>query len=307
MNSLCIRSWMCALGLTLGCGSVAGSGGHDAGSGARDAVPVCDPDGAFEPPVLMQGFGTSVSEAAAHLSPDELTMYFAATYAGGLGAFDLYTANRSRIDDPFGVPASLTALNSAAPDADPSVSADGLTVVFYSKRNADEGNRIYIATRSSPLAPFGAPAPLAGVAAPTATNSDLTAFLTADGQELWFASDRAGNLDIWRAPRAGAGFTNPEAVAVLNTADVEIIPVLSADRLTVYVATSRGAATQNQDIWLAHRATVTSEFSAPHPAVGVNTAGNDHPSWLSPDNCRLYLTSNVAASDDLYVATRRPR
>lgn len=300
MKPLWVRSWLCGLGLALGCGSVASPG-------ARDAMPVCDPDGAFDPPVLMPGFGTSVAEAAAHLSTDELTMYFAATYAGGLGAFDLYTAKRSRIEDPFGIPASLTALNTAAADADPSVSADELTVVFYSNRIANEGNHIYVATRSSPLAAFGAPAPLAGVAAPTVTDTDFTAFLSADGQELWFASNRGGNFDLWRAPRTGAGFASPEAVAALNTADLEIIPVLSADRLTVYFSTSRGAATQNQDIWIAHRATVTGEFSAPHPVEGVNTTGNDHPSWLSPDNCRLYLTSNVSTTDDLYVATRQPR
>lgn len=304
MKPLWERSWLCGLSLALGCGSVASA--RDA-MPAPDAKPVCDPDGAFDPPVLQQGFGTGAAEAAARLSPDELTMYFAANYADTLGLFDLYSVSRGRVDEPFGKATNLTVLNSPATDADPSVSGDGLTLVFYSNRVENQGLRLYVATRSSPLAAFGAPAPLGGVAAPTMTNNDFTAFVSADGQELWFSSDRAGNFDLWRAPRVGTSFANPEAVAALNTGEIEIIPVLSADRLTVYFSTNRANVTQGQDIWIAHRTSVTGEFSAPHPVEGVNTMGNDHPSWLSPDNCRLYLNTNLSGTDDLYVATRQPR
>lgn len=307
MNSVWVTSWLCGLVATLGCGSVGNSGPIDARSDAPpDAPAVCAPDGAFDPPVLVPGFGTGVVEAAAHFSPDELNMYFAANYPDSAGAFDLYLASRSKITDPFGKPANLTVLNTTASDADPSVGVDELTVVFYSNRVANEGLHIYVATRSSPLAQFGKPELLGGVAAPAVTSNDATPFLTADGQELWFSSDRGGNYDVWRASRAGAGFANPQAVLALNTANREILPVVSADRLTVYFTTERGAATQAEDIWFAHRATLADEFSAPRPVPSINTVANDHPSWLSPDNCRLYITSNVAGTDDLYVATRHP-
>jgi len=55
---------------------------------------------------------------------------------------------------------------------------------------------LYVATRASTSDPFGTPAPL------TAINTEHTeqdAFVTRDGCELWFASDRSNNVDIYVA------------------------------------------------------------------------------------------------------------
>jgi hypothetical protein len=39
----------------------------------------------------------------------------------------------------------------------------------------------------------------------------------------------------------------------------------------------------------------------------VNMAGaNDYPSWLSSDNCRLYMSSSRGSRLQVYVATRQP-
>jgi len=36
----------------------------------------------------------------------------------------------------------------------------------------------------------------------------------------------------------------------------------------------------------------------------VNSAGDDGPSWLSPDGCRMYISSDRAGTNDVFVAQR---
>ena len=58
--------------------------------------------------------------------------------------------------------------------------------------------------------------------------------LRADGQELWFNSDRGqpGVPDIFRAAGSGATFAAPVSVTELNTAYKDFHPTLSSDALT---------------------------------------------------------------------------
>lgn len=56
--------------------------------------------------------------------------------------------------------------------------------------------------------------------------------VSADGKLLYYHADRAGGLgelDIWRLRRAGAGWSEPENVTVLNTPDSEGWPFLRVD------------------------------------------------------------------------------
>jgi hypothetical protein len=64
---------------------------------------------------------------------------------------------------------------------------------------------------------------------------------------------------------------------------------LLPDELTIYVAT---------------RPTTATAFGAPTIVPNVNTDADDGPSWISPNGCRLYLSSDVAGTNDIYVATR---
>jgi len=288
-----------------GCGKVAAQQPSDAAADAApDAALVCDPTAPLGPPMLLPGFAsTTANEFGARLSPDELTIYVVANVPGGKGGHDLYMAQRSSLHEPFGALMPLTALNSTAEEYDPSVSADGLTLVFASNRVTGEGFHLYVSTRRSTLSVFEQPSLLSGVAAPTATNNDLEPFLTADGKELWFASDRSSNYDLYRAAWIGSGFANPQVVGELNTSANELDPTLSADRLTVYFS----RAGQSIDIWTAHRTTVVDGFPTPTPVPVLDTTADDRPNWLSPDNCRLYLMSTITTTWDVYIATRQPQ
>jgi len=84
--------------------------------------------------------------------------------------------------------------------------------------------------------------------------------------------------------------------------------VISVDRLTIYLASNR-TGSQGFDIWRSHRSSIQDGFPTPTKVDELETAGNDFPTWISPDNCRIYLLSDVAAGPlnyDVYVATHQP-
>jgi hypothetical protein len=294
------RLLISALAALVGCGSVASKTPGDA------PPPTCDPMAPFDPPqpLMLDATGSSADPA---LSADELTLYM--TRLSPAGDDDLYVASRSAITEPFGAPAPLATVNSAASDRAGTLAAAGLALVYSSNQKANEGFHLYVATRTSLLAAFGAPTLLTGVESPVPTDNDLEPFATADGTELWFISNRGGNDDIYRAAKAGGGFANPALVPELSSPAVEEHVMLSADRKTVYFSSTRTApgTVGGHDIFRAHRNSVSDGFGPPAVVPELNSANNDYPSWLSADNCRIYLFRQVGAGVyEIFVATRHP-
>jgi hypothetical protein len=56
----------------------------------------------------------------------------------------------------------------------------------------------------------------------------------------------------------------------------------------------------------ATRATTSDNFGALTPSHELDSAEGEYPTWLSPDQCRLYLTRNVGGQTDIFVASRSP-
>jgi WD40-like Beta Propeller Repeat len=284
------------------CGNVESM--RDAASGTPPEVPLdaartCDPAGRFDTPVPVAGLANG---RTAQFSPDELTVYFMCVI-GGSTTEDICQARRATITDGFGTPSKLGVSSDGAQDFAPTISADELTLIFASDRATNY--RLWVATRSSTLADFVAPGLLAGVASTAVTDVDSQPFLTADGEELWFGSNRPGGNGIWHASRAGSGFATPVAVPQLPGE----FPVLSYDRLTIYYAAppSGGGINSQNDIWVAHRSTINDGFPAATPVTELNTTSAEGATWLSRDNCRLYIESNSSGSSyGIYVAVRQP-
>lgn len=305
----------CMIG-SAACGSVSRANGDlDAGvdAGAIDALPptakVCDPLAKFGSlvPVVIPGVDGMLKHNA-HLSPDELTMYFDAVLPAGDS--NLYVTTRASRDGAWGPAAPLTSVNSSSDDDRAAVSSDGLTLWFTSKRSANQAEHIFVATRSSPLAVFGAPS-IASITSTDLGDPDAWPFETADGKELWFASERTptqGSFDLWRAPAAGKGFGTPVQVLELDSTSSDARPLLTVDRLTLYFASARpGTGTKGSfDIWRTHRASVADGFPPPVLVSELNTAKSDMATWISADNCRIYVTANDGTADNFYLATRTP-
>lgn len=299
----------------LGCGSVESSPPGDAAladAGPADAATPCNPTARFGAPAPVPGLATpALSEIAPSLSADELTVYFWGSPVGD-GDTNLYTSHRGTRDDAFPTPRLLTAVNkTGAQDDDPSVTGDDRTLWFASNRIANQGFHLYVVTRPSPLVELGAAGLADGLGAADVTKDDVTPFVTADGNEVWFASNRlpsTGNADVWHATRTGTGFTQPVRATSINSTANEFTPALSADRLTIYLASARtGAGTQGGlDVWTATRLTVDADFSAPVLVNELNTPEDDRATWISPDNCRIYGSTGGNGSFNVFMATRQP-
>jgi len=294
-----------ALGPILGCGKVTSS------TPDAPASLTCDPLGTFAAPKPVLGLELPGSPADATLSADELTLYLTRNTAAG--DRDMYVASRPEITAPFAAPMPLVSLNSASDDAAPSISADGLTMLFQSDRVAAEGMHLYVTTRPSPIADFSAAALVGGVRSAVVTADDLYPFLTPDGQELWFVSNRTGGPgtgDIYRSARTGTGFGTPVLVPELSSPSAEQHIVVSQDGLTVYFSSNRpnqaGSTTSGFNIYRSHRSTLQDGFGTPAPVPELNTVSDDHATWLSADGCRLYLHNKPTTSFKLFVATRQP-
>jgi hypothetical protein len=115
-------------------------------------------------------------------------------------------------------------------------------------------------------------------------------------------------IDIWHARAIGPGFDTPVAEPQLSSPANDYLPMLSADRLDVYLSSDRAAAAGKGgfEIWRSHRTTIQDGFPAPALVEELNTSGAEHATWLSADNCRIYGATDVAGDLDLFVATRQP-
>ena len=278
----------------------------DALAGADAPSRACDPTRPFGPPTAVVGINTNRIDMVGRLSPDELTIYFQSDRdAAPGGTVDLYVATRAPLGT-FGTPIPLANVNTSDNDGDVSVSADGLTLYASRSPAAFDRGDLRVATRSSVVGAFGVPV-LATLSRPT--GYDIQPFDAGDA--LWFASDRPGGLgafDIYRAPRTGSALGTPVPVAGISSAAEEWLPMLSFDRLSLYFSSTRpdAAASGMFDIWRSTRPDVASAFSAPQLVPELNSAFQDFPSWISPDGCRIYLSSERLGSADIYVAERQP-
>jgi hypothetical protein len=321
-------------GLLPSCGSVArkgdgggegtgggAGGGIDGGTSDGDDAPVtgndggvvCSPSKPFAAPLIVPGLNQLGTNSSARFSADELTAYFAnlrAADAGGTGNYEIFTATRDRLGAAFSGAHTLTGINSAtASDYDPVLTADGPTLYFGSTRT-QAMDRIFVSIFNPITSNFSAPAVIdsisqaadAGATAP-GTLDALQPYVLPDNTVLYFVSARAGTRDIHRATRSTAGFSRATSVAELNTTSVEQFPTVSADELVIYWGSNRTDAGRGGfDVWMATRDSTGVPFGNVRNVTEVNTATDDLPSWISPDGCRLYLTTRAGLS----IAERTP-
>ena len=133
---------------------------------------------------------------------------------------------------------------------------------------------------STPAAAFGAPELVMELAASGADDDKPT--LTADGLELYFLSTRSGGPgsgDVWRSTRGGASapWGTPELVTEVSTSSQEKSPAVSADGLTLWVASDRAGGKGGLDIWVSTRPDRSSAWSTPVPVPALNSSGDEIP------------------------------
>ena len=157
--------------------------------------------------------------------------------------------------------------------------------------------------------PFGAPEKLTGLGF-AAASSQWGPALSPDASTM-ILSNSAGAVaeDLYQAtrPDRGAAFSLASALTNLNTGAGEGTPFFSFDGLRLYFYSARAGGLGGRDIYVSARPSLLDALGSPNLVAGVNSSSADHMPWVSPDELRMYFTSNRAPSEggyDLFVATR---
>jgi len=233
-----------------------GYGGWDIYVSTRQSVS----DSWGTPSNLGVTVNSPVNETFAKLSWDGLTLYFSdidpGPYrTGGLGGSDIWMSTRASRTAPWGTPVNVGApINGSVSDASPSLSGDGLTLVFASYRDGGYGGTdLWMSTRLTMQGPWGAPVNLGPNV--NSGNSDFYPTLSADGLALFLCSDRAGgfgSFDVWMTTRKSISAPWGPAVnlgPVVNIAALEAPGGLSGDMTTLYIISDRPGGLGAHDVW----------------------------------------------------------
>jgi hypothetical protein len=220
-----------------------------------------DVDDPWGPPVnLGPPVNSSYRESYPSVSADGLTLYFSDYFygpdrPGGVGGHDLWTATRTSHIDSWEEPTNMGAvINSPADEEAPTISHDGLTLIFSSERPGTRGfDDLWTCTRPTTQDPWSQPVNLGPVV--NSNSYELNGELSSDGLVLFFESDRPGGLggyDIWMTRRKSRHDSWAPPVNLgppVNTVGEDGLGTVSADGKTLYFAGDRPGGWGSWDMW----------------------------------------------------------
>jgi Tol biopolymer transport system component len=160
---------------------------------------------------------------------------------------------------------------------------------------ADAGPEIWV--------PFQPPSLHPALANLPASQADPT--LTADELELYFSSNPNTDYDIWLVQRASstAPWGTPAKVDQLSSTSLDETPEVSADGLTIYLASDRAGA--GEHLWVSHRATRADSWDTPVPVTDFVGGDKDLSPSLQRDQLMMAFASLRGGDWDIYITTRR--
>lgn len=241
------------------------------------AAPALAQDFYFTAESPITELNTSADERSPTTMHGELLMVFASNRPGGSGGFDLWQSVRTAVTQPWSTPTPLGGVNTPADELDPHLSCDGLILHFASSRPGSLGVvDLYVATRPSTAASFGLPVNLG----PTINGPGIrntSPCLTTTSLALFFASDRSGNLDIWRAtrPTPVTPFGAPSPFAPANSAFDDHSVYIEGLGEVVWFVSNRPGGAGGLDLWLTCGNPTTGVYGAPQPITELNTSNNE--------------------------------
>ena len=165
------------------------------------------------------------------LTADELTIFFSSfptnPIPGGEGGDDIWMATRPDRYSPFGNITNQIGINSTANEGGPSVSPDGLTIVFDFHNNGPA--QLFKATRESLTQPFGNIEHM--WACDTPGGSSANPCLSSDGSAIYYRSHTATrSTDIYVSYLAEK---NPYEIAIISIKDAIAEKLDALERIEV--------------------------------------------------------------------------
>jgi Tol biopolymer transport system component len=127
------------------------------------------------------------------ISADGLSLYFVSMRAGGYGGTDIWLTTRETTDSPWSEAVNLgPAINDEFHNSSPSISADGMTLIFASHFGWDDDNDLFMARWSTADVAWQTPVSLGE---PINTDTpELYPCLSLDGRTLYFSRYNAQEI-----------------------------------------------------------------------------------------------------------------
>ena len=254
----------------------------------------------FRPAVQLSStlVNSSFTDYAPSITGDNLTLYWTSSRTGGPGAQDVWMVTRADLNSPWTNAMAVTSLCSPLAESYIDVRDDDLEMVLSTTRTGGVGGTdLWISTRPSTTAPWGAPVLLPGM---NSTLAEDDPSITGDGLELYFCSGDTskggqGTTSIYRITRSS--LTAPWSTIVtyvkeLDSTAQDHSPSISADGLTMIWASLRTPGTGSSDLYIATRPDRVSQFTNVQELVELNTIGWEHNGQWSADGFSYYYTQN---------------
>lgn len=194
------------------------------------------------------------------------------------------------------------AVNSPADDFAPTLSADGRSLVFTSKRR---GASDFFSTSFD--GSFWTPAANAGSPLNGGANQGASS-LSPDGQILYFASCQReggiGSCDLWMSHRGPSSWQSPTLLGPpVSTSAWESQPSIAPDGRSLFFVSDRAGGMGGLDLWVA-RLQQDGSWSVRNLGAPINTSRDDVSPSIAADGATLYFSSNGhggAGGTDLFV------
>jgi len=116
-------------------------------SGPDIVVSTRQPNGSFGPGVAVASLNSASNDLRPNVRKDGLEIVFDSDRAGGAGGFDIYTATRASVTDPWSGVTNVAAINTGASETRASFSWDALTLVFGRNPGGEGATDIFVTTR----------------------------------------------------------------------------------------------------------------------------------------------------------------
>ncbi len=226
-----------------------------------------------------------------------------------LAANSKFAAEAVKKPVPFDPKPIGDGVNSRSDEYLPSLTADGLTMIFTRRDGYDEN--FYQSEKKNGA--WQTAEPLEGV---NTTQNEGAQHISPDGSWLVFTAcnrrgdGSRGSCDLYWSQLKNGAWTKPVPFsAAINSSDWDAQPCISADGKTIFFSSNRPGGQGSRDIWYTNRQPGGKWSKPENLGPSINTDGDEQTPFLHPDGQTLYFTSDGLpgmGENDLYFVRRQP-
>jgi hypothetical protein len=228
-----------------------------------------------------------------------LVGFVAATVIGG---------GTTEADFTFGEPSNLgPSINTQVEDGGPCISADGLSLYFYSFLEGWAIGTLRMATQETTNDPWGETTSLE----PQLSKGGAAPCISADGLSLYY-DFAGGDIYVSKRPAVSDPWGEPTNLGPsVNSLSLDMGASISTDGLELFFGSDRVGGSGDWDVYVTKRSSASAPWdTAVNLGPTVNSSAFDGHPCISPDGLMLLLTSNRSGGYgdwDIWMSRRPTR